>query len=1097
MDHAKKLVGLVGALACLAMGAVSAEVPQSDAEKMFATQMNRLGKASYESREQGAPKRLVIYGNSILCHRPVAALGWTNCWGMAASAQDKDFAHLLLKGLERELGCAVDYRFRGLYVFEKEYPTFDVKRLLADDIAFKPDYVVIALGENVDSFKDEQAKRVYREKLTELAAAFRESCANTRVVLRAPFWRNPVKSELTRAAAEKAFARFVDVGALGEDPANRADGLFAHKGVANHPGDLGMKRIADALLAELLAKDPLEVRVKPTPGGPQIHVDGKPVPPRWVYPSRSAFLITAQEKKERHAFPFEVAHSNATVLVAFRFNRYLRGREKALVSLRNVAVTEVSSGREIGFAGTWHDAACFGKVWKEIERGATGEVDFGEGGLQVSVHPAKEVHRQGDFHLRGMRSAFAPGRYCLTFEVQASSPQPVYPAVFEVAGGKTSPKSIGGPDAYDRTVRLAAAAGVDFITPPSPNCWYPPARGEDWAAIDAVMSHLIALNPKARIVPRVGADAPDWMRREHPELNMRDERGRTVEKSSVSCRWYRQAAVAHIEKLARHLQATYPRHFAGLHICGQNTGEWFYYHCSPSNLLGYDVSTRDAFRAFLAARGEKDAAAAEVPSPEARRAGKLGAFHDPVQEPRVAAFNEFLQIEIASFISELGAAVRRGTQGRSLAVFFYGYPWEIGSYGAESGHLGVNWILQHGKENVDILSGPISYKGRSKMWPGFSHIMGSVESLTHNGIMWFNEDDTRTYREPIWDFITCCGGPKINKAQTLETLRRNLAQDILRGAGCWWMDLFGRGWFADEDLWKVMTELRPIDEAMLSRRTPHTPDIKLVVDEKSLSMVTAASAELAGLALLPNAFAGSGSTYGQYLLSDTLDERQPAKLTVYAMCTALTAEERRKLVEARRTHPETTRVWTWAPGIVSDEGADVRHVEELTGFSLTRMAGARGTRITPTALGLARGLDKDVWPLKDNLDVDPVLVAQTNATDEVWATFANGAPAIVVRRHAEGGAEVFMSPFRWQGPGLVGAFAQVAGVHRYVAPGKAAVWAAEGYVMVQALEAGDLTVDLGRSGQVTDALSGAVLGSGPRVTTTFAKGETRLFCVQK
>lgn len=32
-------------------------------------------------------------------------------------------------------------------------------------------------------------------------------------------------------------------------------------------------------------------------------------------------------------------------------------------------------------------------------------------------------------------------------------------------------------------------------------------------------------------------------------------------------------------------------------------------------------------------------------------------------------------------------------------------------------------------------------------------------------------------------------------AQTYDTLLRNTAQELVRGQGCWWMDLKGTGWF--------------------------------------------------------------------------------------------------------------------------------------------------------------------------------------------------------------------------------------------------------------------------------------------------------------
>ena len=54
----------------------------------------------------GGGIRVLVYGNSIALHGPKPDIGWTNDWGMAASAREKDFAHLVLAGLEVQSGFA-------------------------------------------------------------------------------------------------------------------------------------------------------------------------------------------------------------------------------------------------------------------------------------------------------------------------------------------------------------------------------------------------------------------------------------------------------------------------------------------------------------------------------------------------------------------------------------------------------------------------------------------------------------------------------------------------------------------------------------------------------------------------------------------------------------------------------------------------------------------------------------------------------------------------------------------------------------------------------------------------------------------------------
>ncbi len=60
--------------------------------------------------------------------------------------------------------------------------------------------------------------------------------------------------EVLRQACQEAGTILVDAGPLGREPANaaRSERSFTHDGVAGHPGDRGMKAIAEAIVEAVL-----------------------------------------------------------------------------------------------------------------------------------------------------------------------------------------------------------------------------------------------------------------------------------------------------------------------------------------------------------------------------------------------------------------------------------------------------------------------------------------------------------------------------------------------------------------------------------------------------------------------------------------------------------------------------------------------------------------------------------------------------------------------------------------------------------------------------------------------------------------------------
>lgn len=228
---------------------VAASAAADDAKKMGSEMMNPGLRFGVAEVKRGGGMKVLVYGNSIALHGPKADIGWKNRWGMAASAAEKDFAHLLAADLEARCGKPVYLRIRNLAPLERKFTTpIAAVPEIAADAAWGADFVVIAIGENAPKI-DAGNAAAYRKFLADLARPFSGSAKRPKIVMRSPFWHNPVKAECTANAAADVGAVYVDAGPLGFRKENKAIGRFKHKGVANHPGDLGMRRLADLILA--------------------------------------------------------------------------------------------------------------------------------------------------------------------------------------------------------------------------------------------------------------------------------------------------------------------------------------------------------------------------------------------------------------------------------------------------------------------------------------------------------------------------------------------------------------------------------------------------------------------------------------------------------------------------------------------------------------------------------------------------------------------------------------------------------------------------------------------------------------------------------
>jgi hypothetical protein len=831
-----------------------------------------------------------------------------------------------------------------------------------------------------------------------------------------------------------------------------------------------------AMTACLPARAGVEVRVGNSLGGPVVLVNGKPLALRCFYGTRRRGLCRTTGEWRQFSFDFNPAHAVAgRGTLHFRF-----GKKPNTYFLRTVRIVDTRTGADVLSVKSFADPAVFADVWNVWppgERNTVGAAGLENGALKV-VMKAPPHGAWPDFHLHtDISLRFEKGiTYRCSFSARSLTPGEVRPAVYAVEGGVWEP--IGGPvGVFARELALVRDAGVPFVSTQMLSCWRPPGETPDWGPVDRVMKRILQVYPQALILPRVSANAPPWWLERHPETRMRYDdgsRGRCCTPSSVR---YRKEAAAHIEALCRHLRAAFPNHFAGIHPAGQNTGEWFYDRSWEAPLSGYDPTTRDAWRKWLAVQGDPGAATAEVPGPKARRDHSRGLLLNPATRRRIVLFNRFRQEEMAALVTTLARGCRRGAGEGRLVVFFYGYLFEfppLRNGAPYSGHYALNRVLAC--RDIDVLCSPISYFDRQ--WQGTGACMSVAESVMLHGKLWLNEDDTRT-----WLAHTTRYGGVADLAQTRAVLLRNTAQASLRGFGTWWMDLAGTGWYNDARIWDVHKELRPLDQAMLKRTKPFSPEVAAIVGEDSMIHLAAGSSAMARpLVYVARSMLGRmGAPYGQYLLRDAVAGKVPARLQFYLSAWALSAEQVRKLRENRR--PGVTRVWCYAPGYVVDDVASVENMSRLSGFTC-RPARPGSARSIPTAAGRELGL-AEAWGREKS--VQPLFAVKPEPGDRVLAVYDDGSPSLVVRESGRG-RDVFLGTPALTSK-LTRTLARLAGVHLYTEV-DAGVWAAENYLSVHTMAAGPLKLNTGAPAEVVDVLTGKTLGRGPLLRLDVAAGQT-------
>ena len=197
-------------------------------------------------------------GNSITIHAPNEV--WWNGIGMAASAEDRDYVHLVAEQLSGMYGKTAVH---PLYCYAWETATDRGGKLSMLDPYLDPQLqlVTIQLGENAEDLT------TFEEDFEALIRYVQEKAPQAKILVIGDFWTNGDRDRMKQEAAKKTGAGFVSLEEIRDNPEYQA-GIGAivydaegnphtveNRDVAGHPGDRGMQYIADRV-TEALKREP-------------------------------------------------------------------------------------------------------------------------------------------------------------------------------------------------------------------------------------------------------------------------------------------------------------------------------------------------------------------------------------------------------------------------------------------------------------------------------------------------------------------------------------------------------------------------------------------------------------------------------------------------------------------------------------------------------------------------------------------------------------------------------------------------------------------------------------------------------------------------
>lgn len=520
----------------------------------------------------------------------------------------------------------------------------------------------------------------------------------------------------------------------------------------------------------------------------------------------------------------------------------------------------------------------------------------------------------------------------------------------------------------------------------------------DFSALDEVVYETLQGAPSAKLMLMLDADPPSWWFRKNPNAYAVDSKGNNVGISYASEKWREDVGVFYQALIEHVLAQPYAGHMFAVKIAAGATFEWQYYGVSLSECADFGVDALNAFRKWLKEKYVTDEALASawgkkgitcdtatVPTYEERKSLTYETLLDGRAQRNVIDFHSFMSDMTTDSVLYFAKVVKEAINNKWIVGTYTGYLTHGLTYEANGlANASISRIIA--SPYIDFLCSPICYDERL-IGMSASYMM-MVDSLITAGKLPIIECDSRTvYFDSKTTNPALLGewGKTYTLKDSVEALKRDFSNMMIKGAGLWWYDMYG-GWFDDPEIYSMIKAAKAEWNKAVNQPVKSNSKIAYIIGD-DIATTLAYSFDgtyhflYEALYEQKESLGHIGTSYDMLYLSD-IEDGFVREYDVYLILATNVTEKQKAAINKYLKKDGKTIIWIGAPGIYGEDGTmSVDYVSALTDITLAKAPTSNyGIRIIGNET-YTKGLDGKLYGRINSTKVDPMFYVNDKSAE--------------------------------------------------------------------------------------------------------------------